>query len=52
MDMLPVSAMRKERRENQYLADVTQENDDRQEEMMKSWTLLNKRPATTGTLHR
>ena len=30
IDMLPVSAMRKERRENQYLADVTQENDDKQ----------------------
>ena len=52
MDMLPVSAMTKERRENQYLADVTHENDDRQEEMMKSWTLVNKRPGTTGTLHR
>ena len=30
MDMLPVSARSQERRENQYLADVTQENDDRQ----------------------
>ena len=30
MDMLPMSAMSKERKRNQYLADVTQENEERQ----------------------
>ena len=30
MDMLPVSTMSQERRENQYLADVTQLNEERQ----------------------
>ena len=29
MDMLPLSTMSEERRQNQYLADVTQENVDR-----------------------
>ena len=30
MDMLPLSAMSEERRRNQYLADVTQESEERQ----------------------
>ena len=30
MDMLPMSAMSEERRRNQYLADVTRENEERQ----------------------
>ena len=30
MDMLPLSTMSEERRQNQYLADVTQENAERQ----------------------
>ena len=30
MDMLPMSAMNEERRRNQYLADVTQESEERQ----------------------
>ena len=30
MDMLPLSTMSEERRQNQYLADVTRENDERQ----------------------
>ena len=31
MDMLPMSAMNETRRQNQYLADVTRENEERQE---------------------
>ena len=34
MDMLPMSAMSEERRRNQYLADVTQESEERQRRNM------------------
>ena len=52
MDMLPVSTMSEERRQNQYLADVTQLNEERQRKMLLPWIRTHKRPETIGTPYR
>ena len=51
MDMRLVSAMSRERRESQNLANVTKKML-KDEEMMTPWTVINKRPGTIGTPHR
>ena len=53
MDMLPLSTMSEEQRQNPYLADVTQENAERPKEgVRKFWIRAHKRLETDGMLHR
>ena len=53
MGMLPMSTMIEERRQNQYLADVAQENADREtRKVWNLWIRTHKRLETDGMLHK
>ena len=52
MDILSISTLSEEQRQKQYLADVAEEDADRQTRSVELWIRTHKRLETHGMLHR